>query len=179
MNATPDTVARPIGSVAELLVHALELEHEAATHYEGLADSLATHHNAAVAALFQRLAQHSRRRAGDLAARAGGLQLPRIAPWAFKWDRPGNPSDPDCLHAEVGYRMRAVEALRLAIHNASRGHAFYLQVIGNTPDPAARQLAAELAATQTEELTWLAELLAHEALTDRPLPEDLDPPQRP
>lgn len=179
MNGEQSGASGTIGSVAELLVHALELEHEAATHYEGLADSMASHHNAEVAALFRRLARRSSERAGDLADRAAGLQLPHIAPWSFKWNCPGNPSDPDCLHAEVGYRMRAVQALQLAIHNERRSHAFYVQVAGSAGEPVVRQLAAELAVVQTEHLTWLADLLAREALTDRPLPEDLDPPQLP
>lgn len=171
-----DPAHEPIADLGELLVHALELEHEAAERFTLLADSMAMHHNAAVSGLFRDLAARAAQRAVDLSRRASGIALPRIAPWSFKWYCPGQPREPDCLAADVSYRMSAVEALRATIYNETRGHVFYAHVAATTPDPDAAALAAELAAEQVRHLEALGHRLAAEARHETPTLEDLDPP---
>ena len=176
----PPAAPAPIDDVGEFLVHALELEHESAAHYEQLADSMEVHHNHKVAALFRRLAQLSDEHATSIGERARGVALPRIAPWEFKWNCPGGgPEGGDCLHGDVSYQMSAVQALELALHNETRGHAFYAHTASDSDDAEVRELAAEMSAEEAEHLKLLEDLLAQEHHRDDAPLEDLDPPHMP
>ena len=162
--------------IGELLAHALEMEHEAVLRYQQLADSLELHHNHAVAELFRQLATRSEALAGRVGERARGVALPRIAPWAFKWDCPHSPKAGDCLDERIGYRMTALEALQLALHNETRGHDFYAAVAAVAGDDEVRALATELAADQQQHLNWLQAWFRRIEAGYEPADEDLDPP---
>ncbi len=168
-----------IETVAELLVHALELESAAQAHYEQLADSMDVHHNAEVAALFRRLAALSGEHAADVAARAGDTALPRIPPWGFKWQCPDAPECADYLDPNVSYRMSKAEAVTVALHNERRGHAYYLQVAASATVMEARTLAAAMAQEEAEHVALLEAMLAAAEGEDASPPEDLDPPHMP
>ena len=176
---SPSPTPTPIDNVGEFLVHALELAHESTAYYEQLADSMEVHHNHEVAALFRRLAQLSDEHATSIGERACGVALPRIAPWEFKWNCPGAPEGSDCLHGDVSYQMRSVQALELALHNGTRGHAFYAHTASDSDDAEVRELAAEMGAEEAEQLKLLEDLLAQERHRDDAPLEDLDPPHMP
>lgn len=74
------TTVVQIETVAEFLIHALELEHESRERYAQLADSMEVHHNEEVEQLFRRLAEMSEEHADQVEARAAGIPLPEIAP---------------------------------------------------------------------------------------------------
>ena len=177
--AAPSASDAVIASVAELLAHALELEYASQAHYEQLADSMAVHHNPEVASLFQRLAALSGEHAAEVAARAVDLTLPRIPPWAFKWQCPDAPEGADCLDPAVSYRMTTVEAVAVALHNERRGHAYYLYVAASATDAEARTLAAAMAAEEAEHVALLEAMLAATGAPQPAEPEDLDPPHMP
>jgi rubrerythrin len=168
-----------IDDLGEFLVHALELEHESAAHYAQLADSMEVHHNNDVAALFRRLAALSAEHAERIAERGRGIELPHIAPWAFKWNCPGAPEDCDCLDTEISYRMTALQALRLALHNESRGQAFYAHVAATSINADVRRMASETVAEETEHAALLRTLLNEQQRHAEQTPEDLDPPHVP
>ncbi|MCG6941400.1 MAG: ferritin family protein [Thiohalocapsa sp.] len=168
-----------VESVGELLAHALELEYASQAHYEQLADSMAVHHNTAVAELFSRLAVLSGEHAATVAARAGDTALPRIPPWEFKWECPHAPEGADCLDPAVSYGMSTVQAIELALHNERRGHAYYSQVATSASAPEARGLAAEMAAEEAEHILMLEQMLTEERRAYRDAPDDLDPPHTP
>jgi len=168
-----------IDDVGEFLAHALEMEHESSANYAQLADSMEVHHNPEAAALFRRLAALSDEHAGRIAEQAHGILLPRIAPWAFKWDCPGGPEGGDCLHGDLSYQMTAAQALDLALSNESRGQAFYAHVAQTSNDAEVRRLAAEMAAEELEHLDMLTAMLAPEHRRDDDRPQDLDPPHIP
>ena len=177
MNAASPTGV--IESVAELLAHALELEYASQAHYAQLADSMAVHHNPAVAELFRRLAALRGVHAAAVAARAGDMDLPRIPPWGFKWECPEAPEGGDCLDPGVSYEMSTLQALEIALHNERRGHAYYAHFAASASDPEARGLAAEMAAEEAEHVTMLEQMLAEERHRHRAPPDDLDPPHIP
>jgi rubrerythrin len=181
MNKPPEstTQAAAIDNVGEFLAHALELEQESATHYQQLADSMAIHHNQDVAALFHRLARLSDEHAARIGARAHDVHLPRIAPWEFKWDCPGGPESGNRLHGDISYLMTAVQALELALHNETRGQAFYAHTAAVSADDEVRRLATEMSAEEAEHVNMLRDLLKHEQLRGETAPEDLDPPHMP
>jgi rubrerythrin len=169
----------PIESVAELLVHALELEHESAERYRLLAQTMAVHHNAEVADLFRRMADMSDAHASQVIARAEGLLLPEIAPWDFKWSCPESP-EADCPDdVEVSYLMTPQEALKLALHNETRGRDFYAHVARSSPTPRVRTVAGEMAAEEAEHVVLLQAWITTEGQALAQVPIDLDPPNMP
>ncbi|RKT45297.1 ferritin-like domain-containing protein [Thiocapsa rosea] len=174
-SSTPST--QRIESVAEFLVHALELEHESAERYRQLAESMTVHHNHTVAAVFRLLADMSAAHASEVTARAEGLRLPEIAPWDFKWACPGSP-EVDCDDFDVSYLMTPLQALELALFNEIRGRDFYAFVATDSPQPRVRALAAEMAAEENEHVELVATWVERERLAPTRTPEDLDPPNQ-
>ncbi|MBK1631344.1 hypothetical protein CKO31_11455 [Thiohalocapsa halophila] len=176
---SPPAADSIIESVAELVAHALELEYASQAHYEQLADSMAVHHNPEVASLFQRLAALSGEHAAEVAARAADMTLPRIPPWAFKWECPDAPEGADCLDPDVSYRMTTAEAVAVALHNERRGRAYYLHVAASATDAEARTLAAAMATEEAEHVALLEAMLVETGAPQPAEPEDLDPPHMP
>ena len=121
-----DVLAGDISSVAEFLAHALEMEVESAERYRELADNMEVHNNPEVAALFRRLAVESDAHVEQVTLRCATIELPNIAPWAFKWSSPDGPESP--AMGDVHYLMSRRHALELALHNEIRGLDFYIQV---------------------------------------------------
>jgi rubrerythrin len=167
--------AAPIASVAEFLVHALELEHESAERYLELAESMEIHHNAEVAQLFRRLAAMSEAHAGEVQGHAAGLQLPHIPPWDFKWHCPGSPEG-DCDRSRISYLMTGLEALEVAQLNETRCRDFYAGVAAGSPDPEVRLLAAAMAEEENGHVRLIDAWLRDRAGQCFAPPEDLDPP---
>jgi rubrerythrin len=171
-NAAP---TNPIVSVAEFLVHALELENESAERYLELAQTMEMHHNTRVADLFRRLAAMSEEHASEVESRTVGIQLPHIPPWDFKWHCPGSP-EVDCGHGLIGYRMTALQALEVARLNEARSRDFYVWVAADCPDPQVRNLASEMAEEELGHVQLIEDWLRQETEHPSDLPEDLDPP---
>jgi rubrerythrin len=176
MSATANpNAAAPIVSVAEFLVHALELEHESADRYLELAESMEVHYNSKVGQLFRQLAAMSEAHARDVQGRSAGMQLPHIPPWDFKWHCPGSPEG-HCDHSRISYLMTATEALEVARLNEARCCDFYAWVATESPDPQVRALAAGMAEEERGHVelidAWLRDQAGHCVAP----PEDLDPP---
>ena len=167
-----------IETVAEFLVHALELENESRERYAQLADSMEVHHNEEVEQLFRRLAEMSEVHADQVEARAAGIPLPEIAPWDFKWHCPGSPES-DCMEHRVDYLMTGLEALELALHNEERGRDFYLHVASGSPNAEVRSIAGEMADEESDHVDLLKDWLIKEEHRGEVVQADLDPPNIP
>ncbi len=165
----------PIETLAELLVHALELENESAERYLELAESMEVHHNAPVAHLFRRLAAMSEAHAQEVQDRARGHDLPKIPPWGFKWRCPESPES-DCGRANIGYLMTALQVLEVALHNETRSRDFYAWAAAASSDPEVRNLAFEMAEEEGGHVLLIEAWLRDEAYRLSAPPEDLDPP---
>ncbi len=174
-----DHAGPTIASVSELLVHALELEHESAERYRQLAETMTVHHNTEVAQLFRRMADMSDAHASEVTARAEGLLLPEIAPWDFKWSCPDSPESHCPDEVEVSYLMTPQQALQLALHNEIRGRDFYAHVASCSPAPQVRAIAGEMADEESEHVVLLKDWIAREGVTAAEPPADLDPPNMP
>ncbi|MCG6898127.1 MAG: rubrerythrin [Thiocapsa sp.] len=173
-----DRLSQRIESVAELLVHALELEHQSAECYRQLAQALAVHHNHAAAALFGLLADMSDARASAVMARAEGVSLPEIAPWDFKWPAAGSPQI-DCDHVEISYLMTPLQALEVCLDKETLGREFYVLVASESPAAGVRVLAAEMAEERRERVELILTWIRGERGVATRVPEDLDPPNLP
>ena len=166
-----------IAGVAEFLAHARALEWESAERYEELADNMEVHNNPEVAALFRKLAEYGELHAREVEARVRGLDLPRIAPWDFKWTCPEAPETQctDALHYLMGPRR----ALELALLNERRGRDFYADVAADAPDPEVRRIAAEMVVEESQHVRLLEHWIAHLPDTPAATPDDPDPPNTP
>lgn len=172
-----ELVSGDINSIADFLAHALELETESAERYHELADVMTVHNNPEVAALFAELAAESELHAAKVAGWATGYELPKIAPWLFKWSCPEGPES--VALADTHYLMSRRQALELARDNETRARDFYRRVAEHSTKEEVRRLAGEMAAEEGEHLAILQAQLEQEAPGEQAQPEDLDPPNSP
>lgn len=170
---------KPIETVPEFLLHALELERDSAECYRQLGETMAIHHNPEVADLFRHMADMSEAHASQIVARAEGLMLPEIAPWDFKWGCPGGPESHTFDTGQVSYLMTPLEALQLALQHEIRGRDFYAHVASSAPVMPVRTLAGEMAEEEDAHVDILKDWIAREGRATATRREDLDPPNMP
>lgn len=174
---TPATADLVIATVAEFFAHAQALELGMVERYEEMADSMEVHNNPAVAEMFRELAATGQKHAGRIVERSRGMELPRIAPWDFKW---GDGAGPETASSDdVHYLMTPYHALELA-RDAGRGaQRFYSRVSEHAPDPEVSKIAAEFAKEEANHVKML-----NQWIKDHPKPKDgwdydPDPPGMP
>jgi rubrerythrin len=121
---------------AEVLVHAIAVEREAARRYRELARWLAERQHPA-AELFSELARQDERHLAELESRSAGLTLPDLTA-DHSWS----------AAAPVASALQAEEDAR----------AFFEQAARVAPDPAARAIAEEMAAEESEHIARIQAL---------------------
>lgn len=114
---------------AELYVHAIATEREAARRYAQLAERMVRQDERA-AALFRALAQAEARRLADLRRESAGLELPDLS-------------------VDHSWRMDGRDPLDIALRAEKAARAFFEQAARTAPDPAVRALALEMAAEES------------------------------
>ena len=123
---------------AELYVHAIATEREAARRYAELAERTARQDQRA-AALFRNLAQAEARRLADLTRESAGLELPDLS-------------------ADHSWRMDGRDPLQIALRAEKAARAFFEQAARTAPDPAGRALALEMAAEESAHAALLGQM---------------------
>ena len=123
---------------AELYVHALATEREAARRYAELAERTVRQDERA-AALFRDLAQAEARRLADLRRESAGLELPDLS-------------------ADHSWRMDGRDPLQIALRAEKAARAFFEQAARTAPDPAGRALALEMAAQESAHAVLLGRM---------------------
>ena len=113
---------------AELYVHAIAIEREAARRYAELAERMERQHPAA--ALFRQLAQAEAHRLADLRRESAELELPDLT-------------------VDHTWRMDGRDPLQIALRAEKAARAFFEQAARTAPDPAVRALALEMAAEES------------------------------
>jgi rubrerythrin len=146
-----------MNDVERFLVHAIQLEREAARRYEELAAAMGTEGNRDLKAFFGRMAHYSRLHLAQAAARGGFRDLPLLAPGEFEW--PDGVSPETAGWAGVDAQMGAHDALLLALDGERSGHAYYAAMAATTSDAELRALASEFAAEEAEHVRELERLL--------------------
>lgn len=164
-------------TVEDFLAHAVALESEVAERYEDLAQSMEVHNNPDVAEVFHRLARASDKHAGEMRLRAGGVELPVVAPWEFAWGGGEAPETPsmDGTH----YLMTPYHALDLARSAEIEAQNFYTAVAENSSNSEVKKMAFEFAYEEAEHVH-----LVNKWIADHPRPTDgwdfdPDPPANP
>jgi rubrerythrin len=145
-----------IESVAELYVHAIAIEREAAERYAEFAERMADLGNDEVAALFGVLARAEKLHLEALRRRTEGVALPALeADYSWLDDGP-----PETVARELVFRlMTQRDALEIALLAEKRARAFFEHVMRTGDDPALRALAREMAAEEAEHVAMVEDMM--------------------
>ena len=147
-----------IRTAAELYVHAIAIEREAAERYAELAVHMADLGNQAVAGLFRRLAGVEAEHLETLLRRTEGVELPELSSAEYRWLDNGKP---ETAARELVFRlMTPRNALEIALGAEQRAQEFFEHVFATAADPALRALAQEMAAEEREHVRLVEDLLA-------------------
>jgi rubrerythrin len=142
---------------AELYVHAIAMEREAAGRYAELAQRMDGQGSTAVAALFRMLAAQEQKHLGELERRAAGLQLPTLEA-DYTW--PDSEASETTAHDAVARGITQRHALEIALQGEKRARAFFDQASRIAPDAQARGMALEMAAEEAEHVALIERMLA-------------------
>jgi len=148
-------------TLPEFLAHAVALEQEAADRYLELADMMEAHRNDAVSSVFRDMTRFSELHRDEIKARIGGIELPQLKSWEFRWRSPPE------MGGEEGfdYMIEAYNALTYARENEVRGMQYYRSVAEDSTDAEVRRLATDFA---NDEAGHVAALDKWIELTPRP-----------
>jgi len=140
----------------EFYAHALAIEREAADRYAEFAEWF-ENRSTALAALCRRLATLEREHFRDLAEACARLELPEIAAGDYRWlER----DSPEVTPREAFQRITdARQLLEIALAAEQRAHAYFVWTARTAPDRAIRELAAVMAAEESEHIAWVREAL--------------------
>lgn len=146
-----------IESAAELYVHALAMEREAAERYGEFAGRMADEGNYPLAELFRLLAREERRHLEALKRRTEGVPLPALDS-DYRWLDQGAP---ETAARELVFRlMTQRDALQIALRAEKRARAFFEHAVRVADDPAVRALAREMAAEEAAHVELLERALS-------------------
>ena len=160
--------------IEQLLAYALAIEQEAAERYAELADQMAVHNNAEVAALFGKLAEIEAKHVTKVQDMSEGRKLPRLTLWDEPWH--GAESPEALAREEAHYLMTPHHALSLALAGEQRATAFFARMIQEAGDAAVRSLAQQMHDDEQQHVTLIEEWLARYPEPKEDWDEDLDPP---
>ncbi len=168
---------RGIDSVELFLAHALELEQESCDRLTELADVMAVHNDDQAEQLLRKLAHYSSKHAAEVESMTAGLELPKLAPWEFRWLDAEGPET--AAWSDIDYLMTETAIVQAALEAESRGQRYYAAVAAQTPDPQVRRMAGEFAEEEAEHVEMIRRWLLDNAGNEQPRPDDLDPPNQP
>ncbi len=152
-----------IRSAAELYVHAMAIEREAAERYSEFADRMADLGNDAVASVFTWLAAAEGEHLETLQNRIEGVAVPELVPNPYGWLDSGAP---ETAARELVFRlMTPRHSLEIALAAERRAQAFFEGVMMTADDPALRALAQEMAMEEQEHVALVERMLE---LTPKP-----------
>ncbi|HEY5598038.1 MAG TPA: ferritin family protein [Kiloniellales bacterium] len=163
-----------IANVADLLAHALAMESEAHDRYLDLAEQLEVHHNTEVAALFRKMAKIEQLHVQKILERVGGLELPRLSPWEYRWLDAEAPEA--AAIGEAHYMMTPHHALSMALRAEQRALEFYTRVLAGGGEASMQALARELAEEERGHVELVKAWLAKYPKPAADWAEDPDPP---
>lgn len=154
-----------IDSAAELYVHAMAIEREAAERYREFAARMADQGTEELAAVFGRLAAFESEHLKALERRTDGVALPSLAA-DYRWLDAGAPET--AAHDLIFRLLTPRQALAIALQAEKRARAFFQHVQREAADPALRALAKEMAAEEAQHIELLEHALAraHDPFVD-------------
>ncbi len=140
------------------LIHAIQLERDAARRFEDLASSMQTVGNREVERLFRQLGEFSRRHLQEALARGGFRELPTISPEDFEWPEGVTPEAASWRGVDSG--LDTMSALELALAGERSGCDYYLGVAKTTRDPEVARMARAFALEEAQHVAELQRWIA-------------------
>jgi len=149
-----------ISTLDEFLNFALQVEEDAAAHYEQLAVAMKAHSNEAVCELFTKLAGYSRLHYQDAKQRMAAHVVPISVPAHTLW--PDNVTPEQTAMWAGDAQLSRLDALKVALQGERRGYEFYYAVANTNSDPQICKVAKEFVKEESEHVEALKQWIARE-----------------
>ena len=163
-----------IRSLDEFLNFALQVEEDAAQHYEQLAEAMKAQGNAEVSELFAKLAGYSRLHFEEAKRRMDAHFVPLKVPALTLW--PDNVTPERTAIWAGDARLSRLDALKVALQGERRRYEFYYAVAHTNSDATICAIAKEFVKEESEHVEALKAWIAREENADsqpqarKPLP---------
>jgi rubrerythrin len=149
----------PIATVEVFYAHALAIEREAAERYGEFAAYFNDRGEEVLSGLCRNLASLERGHYHQLIRACEGLTLPVVADGEFQWLEGGAP---ESAARELFYRVsNPRQLLHIALDGETRARLFFVWVARSSPCNAVRELAAVMAAEESEHVRWVQDALEY------------------
>ena len=170
------TTANPpqITSLADLFAAAYQIEADAVTRYELLADQMETHNNLELVAAFRDLARAEGVHRDEIKRLAGDIDVVAHARKLALWNRGESPEEADLASAH--YLMTPWHALQLALAAEQRALAFFTSVLDKATDENIKAMAEEFVEEEAEHVNLVHRLLRKHQPPPDSWSDDPDPP---
>jgi rubrerythrin/ferredoxin len=154
-----------VESLDEFLSFAVQVEQDAALHYESLAKSMEACGNADVAKLFAQLAGYSRMHLEEARAKCQKRDVVPALPSSAAW--PDNETPERTALWAGDPKMARLDALKAALQGERRGFEFYYAVAETVNDADVRAVAREFVKEETDHVETLKRWIAAEGTAQR------------
>ena len=153
----------PIETIEEFYANALAIEREAAQRYEEFAAHFEDRGEDALAGLCGNLADMERRHFEELATSSLAMDLRPIPEGRYRWIEGDSPEAPA---REMLYRIaQPRHLLEIALAAEWRAREFFAGIARTSPSLTVRELAAVMAAEETEHVQWVRKALEYHNAT--------------
>lgn len=142
-----------IDTLDQFLNFSVQVESDAAAHFDKLAQNMEACGNADVAALFQQLANYSRLHLADAQARSKAHDVEIKLPAKSAW--PDNETPERTALWAGDPHLSRLDALKAALQGERRGYEFYYSVAGTATDPDIRKVAREFVKEEAQHVDTL------------------------
>ncbi len=164
---------RNIESVDELMMHALQLERDAALRYLALAEQMEVHNNTELAAIFRKMAALEQMHVRELYGLCDVLETPPEYR-ASRWLGLESGEAPD--FADVHYQSQPRHMLQLAMAMENRNADYFAELAATTKNPLVREFATRLMKEEELHIAELEKWIVRYPEPEAGWDEDLDPP---
>lgn len=149
-----------IKTLDDFLSYAVQVEEDAAIHFEQLSATMAACGNADVATLFSDLGRYSRLHLAEAKAKCSRKDITVTLPSSSAW--PDNESPERTALWAADPAMARLGALKAALQGERRGFEFYYAIAGTTKNPEIREVAREFVREETEHVEKLKQWIEQE-----------------
>ena len=153
----------PIETIEEFYANALAIEREAAERYEEFALHFEERGEEALAGLCAHLADMERKHFEDLATSSLAMDLRPIPVDRYRWIEGDSPEAP--ARAMLYRIAQPRHLLEIALAAEWRAREFFVGIARTSANLAVRELAAVMAAEETEHVQWVREALEYHVAT--------------
>ncbi len=161
-------------NLEEFMALALAMEREAAERYAEFADTMDTHNNREVAAMFRTMAGYENKHAQQIMAQMGWKEPPAMRA-TLSW--PSFEAPETVSLDDVHYLMQPWHALKLALAAEERAERFFAELARVATSDSMRRAALELKAEEAEHVALVRQWMERVPQPDRNWAEDPDPPR--